>query len=86
MFGSAAALVLVGGACAVFVPGVAGEVLTVVLISAGLCGALLLLFLEIGLDEERELARDDQRRRERQRRLLNASKGSRLHRWPRRPS
>ena len=38
-FGTAAALVLAGVACAVLVPGVAGEVLTIVLIAAGLGGA-----------------------------------------------
>ena len=47
------------------VGGVVGEVLTIVLISAGLAGALLLVFLEVGLSEERELARDEERRRRR---------------------
>jgi hypothetical protein len=62
-FGSAAALVLAGIACAVLVSGVTGEVLTIVLMSAGLAGALLLVFLEVGLGEERDLAREQQRRR-----------------------
>ena len=39
VFGLAAALVVAGGACAALVGGVTGEVLTVVLISAGLAGA-----------------------------------------------
>jgi hypothetical protein len=63
------ALVLAGAACAAFVSGVTGEVLTIVLISVGLGGALLLVFFEIGLGEERDLARDETRR-ERQRRRL----------------
>ena len=58
-------LVLAGGVCAVLVGGVVGEVLTIVLISGGLAGALLLLFLEVGLSEERELAREEERRRRR---------------------
>ena len=63
-FGSAAALVLAGAACAVLVGGVTGEVLTIVLMSAGLAGALLLVFLEIGLGEERDLAREAKRPRQ----------------------
>jgi hypothetical protein len=82
-FGSAGALVLAGIACAVFVGGTAGEVLTIVLMSAGLAGALLLVFLEIGLGEERDLAREESRRR---RRALAASRRSRLGRRPMRPS
>ena len=84
-FGSAAVLVLAGGACAAFVGGVTGEVLTIVLISAGLCGALLLIFLEIGLDEERELAQDDQQRRARKRSVLPPKVPPHRSRWPRRP-
>lgn len=71
-FGCAAVLVLAGGACAAFLSGIAGEVLTIVLISAGLAGGLLLIFLEIGLEEERDLAREQARRRERARTGLPA--------------
>jgi hypothetical protein len=85
MFGSAAALVIAGGACAALVGGVTGEVLTIVLMSAGLAGGLLLVFLEIGLGEERELARDEERRRKRERQALNARRRPQLRRWPRRP-
>jgi hypothetical protein len=84
-FGFAAALVAAGGACAALVGGVTGEVLTIVLISAGLCCALLLIFLEIGLDEERELARDDERRRTRKRSVLPPKLPPHRARWPRRP-
>jgi uncharacterized membrane protein len=82
-FGSAAALVVAGAACAALVGGVVGEVLTIVLMSAGLAGALLLVFLEIGLGEERDLARDEARRRKR--RALAARQRPRLRRRPRRP-
>jgi hypothetical protein len=81
-FGSAALLVAAGIACAALVAGVAGEVLTIVLMSAGLAGALLLVFLEVGLSDERQLARDEQRRR---RRTLATSRRARLGRRRRRP-
>lgn len=83
LFGSAGAAVIAGGACAAFVGGVTGEVLTIVLISGGLAGGLLLVFLEIGLEEERDLAREEERRR--RRRTLDAVRRSHLPRWPRRP-
>jgi len=85
-FGSAAVLVLAGGACAALVGGVTGEVLTIVLMSAGFAGALLLVFLEIGLGEERDLERDEERRRRRRRWALQARRRGRLGRErPRRP-
>jgi hypothetical protein len=84
-FGLAGALVIAGAACAALVEGVTGEVLTIVLISAGLGGALLLGFLEIGLSEERDLAREEERRRKRKWRTLGARSRSRLRQRPRRP-
>jgi hypothetical protein len=84
--------VIAGGACAALVGGVTGEVLTIVLISGGLAGGLLLVFLEIGLEEERDLARDQERRRSRtnkgarERKPLQTGGRTRLPRWPRRPS
>jgi hypothetical protein len=83
-FGSAAALVVAGAACAVLVAGVAGEVLTIVLISAGLGGALLLVFFEVGLGEERDLAQAEERKRRRAGRL-DARQRARLRPWRRRP-
>jgi hypothetical protein len=85
-FGSAAVLVVAGGACAALVEGVTGEVLTIVLMSAGLAGALLLVFLEIGLGEEQDLARDEEDRRKREQRGLDARPRRRLPRRRRRPS
>lgn len=85
LFGAAGAAVIAGGLCAALVAGVTGEVLTIVLISGGLAGALLLVFLEIGLDEERELAREDERRRRRALGALPGAGRARLRRRPRRP-
>ena len=84
-FGSTAALVIAGGACAALVAGVTGEVLTIVLISAGLAGALLLIFLEIGLGEEQDLAREEVDRSKREKRALDAGSRRRLPQRPRRP-
>ena len=84
-FGLALTLVLVGGACAALVDGVTGQVLTIVLIAAGVAGAVLLVFLEVGFSEDRELARDEQRRRGRAMRLLGARRGRWMTRRPRRP-
>jgi hypothetical protein len=64
-FGSAAGLVVAGVLCAVFVGGLAGEVLALALVSAGLGGAVLLVFFEVGLSEDRARARDEERRRRR---------------------
>jgi hypothetical protein len=79
-FTSLGVLVLAGGACAVLVDGVTGEVLTIVLISAGLGGALAWVFLEIGLREESDLARDEQARRSQERRRVRIRRRSLLGR------
>jgi hypothetical protein len=81
-FGSAAALVVAGAICAALIGGSTGDAVAIALITLGLGAALLLIFLEVGLSEERDLAREEKRRRQgstdRQRRL-------RPRRWPRRP-
>jgi hypothetical protein len=84
-FGTAGVVVLAGVCCAILVPGVAGEVLTIVLISGGLCAALLLVFLEVGLDEERELEQERRHREARDRRTVALRRRSRLPQRPRRP-
>jgi hypothetical protein len=66
-FGSAAALAVAGGVCAAVVGGTTGEILTFVLLSAGLGGAVLLVFLEVGLSEDRERESDEERLRSRRR-------------------
>jgi len=84
-FGTAALAVIAGACCAAFVAGVVGEVLTIVLISGGLCAALLLVFLEVGLDEERDLEREQRLREARDRRTLQLRRRTRLPSRPRRP-
>jgi hypothetical protein len=81
-FGSAAALVVAGSICAVLVDGLTGEVLAIALITLGLGAVVLLMFLEVGLTEERELAMEEKRRRERDN---NGQRRLRPRRWPRRP-
>lgn len=83
-FGSAAALVIAGAACAVLVGGLTGEILTIVLISVGLAGALLLGFLEAGLSEQRDREIEEARRRSQRRRILDPRRQG-LRQWPRRP-
>ena len=82
-FGSAFALAAVGGVCAVLVGGLTGELLTIILVSVGLGGAVLLVFLEVGLSEDRERARNEQRQRANQ--ALDAQQRPQRRRWPRRP-
>lgn len=84
-FGSAGALIVAGAVCAAVVEGVTGEVLTIGLMSAGFAGGLLLVFLEIGLGEERDLARGEERRRTRALRLIQARRRGRLRHQRRRP-
>jgi hypothetical protein len=81
-FGSAAALVVAGAICAVLVGGLTGEVLAIALITLGLGAAVLLVFFEVGLSEERELAREQKRRRQR---TSAGERRLRPRRWPRRP-
>jgi hypothetical protein len=85
-FGSTAALVIAGAACAALVEGLTGEVLTIGLMSAGFAGALLLVFLEIGLGEERDRAREEQHRRSLAHRLMHTRARRGVRAWPRRPS
>jgi hypothetical protein len=61
-FGGAAALVVAGAICAALIGGLLGQVLAIALITAGLGGALLLVFYEVGLSEDRERAREQERR------------------------
>jgi hypothetical protein len=61
-FGSAALLVIAGIVCAIFVPDGTGEVLVLALMGTGLIVATSLAFLEVGLSEDRERARERERR------------------------
>jgi hypothetical protein len=60
-FGSAAALVVAGSICAAVVGGRTGDAIAIALITLGLGAVVLLLFLEVGLSEEKEVAREEQR-------------------------
>jgi len=71
--------------CAALVHGLIGQLLTIVLLSVGLGGAVLLLFLEVGLSEDRDRAQDEGRRPQRssQRIVAVPKSRSRPSRWPR---
>ena len=86
-FGMAGVLVLAGIVCAIVVGGLIGQLLTFVLIAIGLCGAVLLVFYEIGLSEDHDRAREQ---REKEARASAAERKrvrprSQPHRWRRRP-
>ena len=72
VLGAIGVVVIAGILCAVLVTGIEGEILTIALLSLGFAGAVLLVFLEIGLGEERDLAKQQERRAARDRsRLLS---------------
>jgi hypothetical protein len=84
-FGSAAALVVAGALCAVFVNGLTGQLLTIALLLAGFGGALLLIFLEVGLSEDRDRAREEERQRKPPAPSGSPRRRPSAPRWPRRP-
>jgi hypothetical protein len=84
-FGSAAAVVVGGALVGVFVGGFAGGVIAITCVTIGLGAALLLLFLEVGLSEDRERAEDAERRRRRSARKAHVDRRPRQQHWPRRP-
>jgi hypothetical protein len=57
-FGSAGVLVIAGVVCAAVISGATGQVLALVLIGIGLVAATSLVFLEVGLSEDRERDRE----------------------------
>ena len=80
-------LAVAGIVVEVLTSGTGGQIVAIVLLSVGFGGAVLLVFLEVGLSEDRARAREDaERRRGDSRRTAPA--GSRPHspRWPRRPT
>jgi hypothetical protein len=62
VYGFAVVLVMAGTVCAAVVPGVTGQVLAMVLIGSGLVILTGLVFLEVGLSEDREREREARRR------------------------
>lgn len=79
-FGSAAGLVIAGAVCAAALSGETGQILAMVLIGLGLVLATGLVFLEVGLSEDRQRAREERERSGRQER------GSPRSRQPSRPN
>ncbi|MGA2927361.1 MAG: hypothetical protein ABSG43_15460 [Solirubrobacteraceae bacterium] len=67
-FGSAGSLVLAGAVCAAVIGGGLGEILALVLIGLGFVAATSLVFLEVGISEDRERAREQARLRARSQR------------------
>jgi hypothetical protein len=63
-FGSGAAVALVGVVCAAVINGTAGLVIGMSLLGLGLGAIVLLVFLEVGLSEDRERAEEGKRRRD----------------------
>ena len=55
---------LAGALSAIFIDGLAGQLLTIAFELLGWGGALLLIFFEVGLSEDRERAREQERRRQ----------------------
>ncbi len=68
-YGSAALLIVAGAVCAAAVAGQAGELLALVLIGLGFVAITGLVFLEVGLSEDRERERAAARRGRRSVRL-----------------
>ena len=84
-FGTAAALVIAGALSAALIDGVVGQAIAIALISAGLGGALLLVFYEVGLSEDQDRARDEERRRKRSPKHVDPGRRPWSRRRPRRP-
>jgi hypothetical protein len=92
-FGTAGVLAVAGIVVAVLTSGTGGQIVAIVLLSIGFGGAVLLVFLEVGLSEDRARAREDAERRRREEatrrggeRLPRRAPRSRRPRWPRRPT
>jgi hypothetical protein len=64
-FGSAGLLVAGGIVCAAAISGGVGQYLAFALIGIGLVAVVSLVFFEVGLSEDRELAREQRARRRR---------------------
>jgi hypothetical protein len=59
----AAAVLTVAGFGSAAIGGLAGQIVAIALVSAGLGGALLLAFYEVGLSEDRDRADEEKRRK-----------------------
>jgi len=73
-----------GGLCGAFIRGSTGQALAAAFLSLGLGGIVMLVFLEVGLSEDRARAREEERQRKRA--LKSAEPPRRPRRtFPRRP-
>jgi hypothetical protein len=77
-FGGAGVSVVAGLVCAVAIGGGAGQILALVLVGIGLVAAVSLVFYEVGLSEDRERAREEERTREALARRSRPPSGRRL--------
>jgi hypothetical protein len=91
-FGAAGVLAVAGIVVAVLTSGTGGQIVAIALLSIGFGGAVLLVFLEVGLSEDRARAREQAERRRREQadrrraeRLVGRAPRSGRPRWPRRP-
>ncbi|MFL5884816.1 MAG: hypothetical protein ACJ77M_07070 [Thermoleophilaceae bacterium] len=84
-FGACGVLVLAGALSAIFIDGLAGQLITIAFELLGWGGALLLIFFEVGLSEDREREREEEARRRRRRPRSEQTPQRRPLRWPRRP-
>jgi hypothetical protein len=66
-YGAAAVLTLAGFGCAA-IGGLGGQIAAIALVSAGLGGALLFAFYEVGVSEDRDRAEEEEKRRRDERR------------------
>lgn len=62
-YGSCGALIVAGGICGLVIGGKTGDVVAATLATLGLGAILLLVFLEIGLSEDRDRAAEEEQRR-----------------------
>jgi hypothetical protein len=81
-YGSVAVVMVIGVLFRVVLGGFVGEIVALTLLSLGAGAILLLVFLEVGLSEDRERAEEEDKRRRRAALRHSPRTGSR----PRRPS
>ena len=81
-YGSVVVVMVVGVLFRVLLGGFTGEIIALTLLSLGAGAILLLVFLEVGLSEDRERAEEEDKRRRRAALRHSPRTGSR----PRRPS
>ncbi|HEY1524262.1 MAG TPA: hypothetical protein VGF70_14715 [Solirubrobacteraceae bacterium] len=84
-YGSAGLMVICGAVCAAVISGEVGQLLALVLIGLGLVLATAFVFMEVGLSEDRERAREDQAREEMAREEQAPEEGRRARRLAPRP-